>query len=629
MPAEMINASLEAWLTAPLDEIGRRFSAGLAAGLSAAAAEQQAAAALTEFASQPDIWRQLPLLNATPSHAWRAGRLARFRGMVQDMHDPEFYLRAFGVRGAGATRTACGRYRDVVDCGPDEALDPDVQETGDRQTLRCVTVPRRTPWSREEDRPAAPPTETGSGERESSAAKRTHEDEEEDCEMQEETTAEDGEKKVRTTNGSANSTAPATGGENSSEQSAASVAAAAVARDLPIPGSDAMVCLVKVYSDEHELALNDLVEFVGVVTLDPTLAAAPEVEDAMEADEAAAHHPPPSLAPRLHAVTWRRLEHSNPLLPDVLPAPPAEAAEEMSATRRQLLTVLQTALLGDALAAELVLCHLLSSVYIRHDVMALGKLALNVSNLTPAATAAGLPRRLYSLLERLTEKALLVPLSIAHLNSATLVPSKDYKRNVLVTGDLQLSRNTHLVLDETELSQGQLDERGVKNLSALGHLITWQKVEYDFSFHRLAYEADVPVLVLSEGRSLLPSDCRVPLQPAEEAERLPEQHRALEEYLTPSLLQQIRRYLTVCRRLPYAVPEALQAAVQQEFVSWRQESGNQVKAEDLHHLLVLARLLSLSHGKTELTEEVWREARRIEEQRRARVERAGPTPVAA
>ena len=54
-----------------------------------------------------------------------------------------------------------------------------------------------------------------------------------------------------------------------------------------------------------------------------------------------------------------------------------------------------------------------------------------------------------------------------------------------------------------------------------------------------------------------------------------------------------------------------------------------MKAEDLHQLLVLARLLSLSRGLTQLTEEVWREARRVEEQRRERVERAGPNPVAA
>ena len=437
MPAEMITPTTEAWMTAPLDEISRQFSSGLAAGLSAASAEQQAAAALTEFASQPAIWQQLPLLNTTPSHAWRAGQLIRFRGMVQDMHDPEFYLLAFGVRGAGSDtiRTGCGRYRDVIDCGPEETLDSAVQETGDRQTLRCVTIPRRTPWARQEDRAALPPPDGASGERESSAVKRGRE-EDEDCEMEAEeaVSTEDGEKKFRD-NGvptSATSGTPAANTANSSSPSAATAAAAETARDLPLPGSDSMVCLVKVYDDEHALVLNDMVEFVGLLTLDPTLAAAPEAEDAMEAAEAAAHHPPPSLAPRLHAVAWRRLEHSNPLLPDTLPT--AAAAEEASATRRQLLTVLQTALLGDTLAAELLLCHLLSSVYVRHDVMALGKLALNVSNVPPAATAAGLPAKLYALLERLTEKALLVPMSIGHLNAATLVPSKDYKKNVLVTG---------------------------------------------------------------------------------------------------------------------------------------------------------------------------------------------------
>ena len=455
MPAEMIATCSDAWLTAPLDELSRHFSAGLAGGLSAANAEQQAATALTEFASQPSVWQQLPLLNATPSHAWRAGQLVRFRGMLQDMHDPEFYLRAFGVRGAGtaATRTACGRYRDVVDCGPDETLDPAVQETGDRQTLRCVTVPRRTPWARQEDRSAAPPPPGAGGERQFSAAKRSRE-EEEDCQMEAEEAvpAEDREKKFRD-NGVAHSAAPAENAGDSSSSNTAVTAAAEAARGLPLPDADSMVCLVKVYDDQHALVLNDLVEFVGLLTLDPTLAAGPEAEDAMEAAEAAAHHPPPSLVPRLHAVTWRRLEHSNPLLPDTLPAA-AAAAEEVAATRRQLLTVLQTALLGDVLAAELLLCHLLSSVYVRHDVMALGKLALNVSNIAPAATAAGLPAKLYSLLERLTEKALFVPLSISHLNTATLIPSKDYKKNVLVTGDLQLSRNTHLVLDETALSQG-------------------------------------------------------------------------------------------------------------------------------------------------------------------------------
>ena len=31
-----------------------------------------------------------------------------------------------------------------------------------------------------------------------------------------------------------------------------------------------------------------------------------------------------------------------------------------------------------------------------------------------------------------------------------------------------------------------------------GNLITWQKVDYDFKYHSLEYETDIPVLVSSQ-----------------------------------------------------------------------------------------------------------------------------------
>ena len=44
---------------------------------------------------------------------------------------------------------------------------------------------------------------------------------------------------------------------------------------------------------------------------------------------------------------------------------------------------------------------------------------------------------------------------------------------------------------------------GVQNITALGTLITWQKVEYDFDFHRQDFPCNIPALVLSEGKSIL------------------------------------------------------------------------------------------------------------------------------
>lgn len=46
------------------------------------------------------------------------------------------------------------------------------------------------------------------------------------------------------------------------------------------------------------------------------------------------------------------------------------------------------------------------------------------------------------------------------MNQMCLVPKKDYVANRLVSGALQLAKNTLLFLDETQLEQGQLDTTG-------------------------------------------------------------------------------------------------------------------------------------------------------------------------
>lgn len=40
-------------------------------------------------------------------------------------------------------------------------------------------------------------------------------------------------------------------------------------------------------------------------------------------------------------------------------------------------------------------------------------------------------------------------------------------------------------------------------MTALGNVISWQKLDYDFAFHKQAFPTDVVTLVLSEGKSIL------------------------------------------------------------------------------------------------------------------------------
>lgn len=146
-------------------------------------------------------------------------------------------------------------------------------------------------------------------------------------------------------------------------------------------------------------------------------------------------------------------------------------------------------------------------------------------------------------------------------------------------------------MDETVLTAGQLTQVGVANLTALGNVIQWQRLSYDFQFHTTEFDCDLvrqlccnilsfsvyrlyqPVLVLSEGKSVLkvnsvalelgmlvrvPTlqvECHVPLVPVAADCPVP----------TPSLLlwAALRKYVTLCRGLDYSLTDEMKEVSKQ------------------------------------------------------------------
>lgn len=193
----------------------------------------------------------------------------------------------------------------------------------------------------------------------------------------------------------------------------------------------------------------------------------------------------------------------------------------------------------------------------------------------------------------------------------------------------------------------------MRNITALGNLITWQKVDYDFSYHQMEFPCNINVLIASEGRSLLPvrthardavpdgrevvlltlsgstaptvvnlsvsvtpqSDCHVPLQPQLPPPNMEEYMGALQAALPLSLLNKFRIYLTALRHQEYSISEALTKVrevpptwgggggsacaltplrwypqmVEEDFVEMRKEDPQSISADDLHRTLVVAR----------------------------------------
>lgn len=571
--------------------------------------ERKVAGYFSTQLEQPGALDRLPSLNQVANHELCDGQLVTFRCMVQDMFDPEFYLGRYRVRcpGGGGVVERTGRYRDVVSCGPREELEaPRDGDTRDRLAYYCVSVPGEAAWVADHHASAAAPGVSGTR---ANPLKRGLEEEVMDT-VEEAAVPAEGELAKKS------KSETAANGASGEVKKAAEInkTASKLGLNLPLPNPAGKAAIIKLYDlKEGEIKLNDLVEVVGIVSLDPSMAAGEDVEEM--GFNSSPSLPPPSLVPRLHVLTHRVLPHTNPL-----PLAAATATE----TRAELLAILTEALLGDRLAAEYLLCHLVSSVYLRRDVLVLGKFTLNLHNMTPHDN---LPRRLATILSLLTTASHFLPLSRATLDAASFLPKKDFEANRLVSGALQLGRGTHLMLDETAMTDGQLTAQGLANLTALGNLITWQKAEYDFKYQKMEYDTDIPCLVMSEGRSMLPSDVQLMLKPDCEASPgvIGTKYSGIGSYLTSSLLARLRAFVTACREAEFTLSEERMQGVQEDFVRMRQAEGG-ITVEDFHVLLVLARLVAKSQGRATLLAEDWERAKAMEAERRARA--AGLAPRA-
>lgn len=393
--------------------------------------------------------------------------------------------------------------------------------------------------------------------------------------------------------------------------------------NLPLQEEQGSPCIVHIYDSYENLKLNDMVEVIGVVSIQPNFASFPEnkEEDAMvmsadnfmTEEEQAAHYPPTSLVPRIHCVLFQHLKHSNPSIPLHIDEKKAESMlAEVVKTRDEIVAVLKSVLLGDELAAEYLLLHLVSSVYTRCGMMAVGKFALNFCD-CPSGTHSELVKNVAEVLKACLPKCAYLPMNLDNLNSLSFIPKKDYTANRLTAGVLQLSDSTQLILDETAMESGKLNPAGVQNVTALGSLITWQKLEYDFKFYKTDFLANIQVLVLSEGKSMLPCDCLLKLQGSSSVSN------AVVSGLSSDVLEKFRMYLGLVRCCAYSVSEDMQKTLQDDFVQARQENPSSMTADDFHMHLLVARLMAMSYGCGSLTPELWGKVKHMENLRKTRL----------
>eukprot|EP00183_Erythrolobus_madagascarensis_P007178 CAMPEP_0185847344 /NCGR_PEP_ID=MMETSP1354-20130828/2649_1 /TAXON_ID=708628 /ORGANISM="Erythrolobus madagascarensis, Strain CCMP3276" /LENGTH=218 /DNA_ID=CAMNT_0028547623 /DNA_START=12 /DNA_END=669 /DNA_ORIENTATION=- len=197
----------------------------------------------------------------------------------------------------------------------------------------------------------------------------------------------------------------------------------------------------------------------------------------------------------------------------------------------------------------------------------------------------------------------------------SLTPVRDQSGSGrLRSSRLQVPDGTLIVLDETKLASGQLNQRGVRNVQVLEQLCNEQVLGYDFVYYSMDQPVDLPVLIVSQGaKSIVRSDFCLHVRPSVSVDTSTPHD--------PALLDKLRLALALLRDQSspeFHIPPEINAEVERHFVERRKEEvsngagGKDNAVDDLHRLLTVCRIQSRGSYNSNVTEVEWRRAVEME-----------------
>lgn len=383
--------------------------------------------------------------------------------------------------------------------------------------------------------------------------------------------------------------------------------------NFPITGMKGSPCIIKIYGDYEScmFKVNDIYNFIGVYYLkksdniDYNNINDDQIEEISSID-----------TPIIHCLYMEKLGEGHPMVPlnkEVFNSEFISFKQSIPHIRNKLTKLLEFCL-GDSLAAEYAIFNMISRVHSRlSDHTPLGTLPLNISNINDPNYILNVK----TLISNLVPKLHFIELNLNNMNKNNYVPYKNYTQGRLISGELQLSAGTQLIIDETTLEQCEFTGNAYKNIMGIKSLIDTQLVPYDFEFHTIEFFTDIPVLILSNGRSIFNNSCQIPLISHYSLTF----HEALQkvEGTSTNILHDFRKYLGYIRSLEFKEGnESITDYLSNEFIMLRQDNPN-LTSELFGHWLNLSKLVALSFGEVELGNDIWERTKNLEKERLSRL----------
>ncbi|XP_023218266.1 mini-chromosome maintenance complex-binding protein-like isoform X1 [Centruroides sculpturatus] len=335
------------------------------------------------FLDREDSNKFIPSLNDVSLKHLKPNTLVRFRCMIQDMFDPEFYFNTYEVKNisTGQNILRCGLYKDLLSCEQTEEIIVQSPRNinSERLTYHCISVPGENAWVKDgfcHYSKLTSPNDT-------SACK-------EIVEEMDEFEIQVKRKRLDTDR---------TG--NITEELPSSAANGLSDSNIPHLENDEIACIIKLYDTAENFKVTEVIECIGILDTSESKSNFNEMDEDIEMSSQVQSV---SSLPKIHAIRIKPFLHNNPYLPINVNLENRLAMEIFSQARRlrhDLVRCFTHILLGDKLSAEYLLFNLISSVYYQQNITTLGKFCLNLMNIP---TSNGYVKKLFSLLQKLTTK---------------------------------------------------------------------------------------------------------------------------------------------------------------------------------------------------------------------------------
>lgn len=382
---------------------------------------------------------------------------------------------------------------------------------------------------------------------------------------------------------------------------------------FPLKGSQHLGVLLKVYDDDQKFEIDSIkthsaIEVIGILDWIEFNSNDEDIIPKQKQDDI---HTKKDLIPCIHVIFHQpipKLFISDPVRSNTI--------EKCDKIRSRLIKyIAYKAFNNDELAAEYLLCSIISNTTSDAKLSHPNEtLQLNLVYKTTSPS----PESLIALLSRLLTRTVTVPFDIPTLNSNRLFPISN--EDQIVSGSLQLTSTTLVILNSMNMNEGTLNSLGIKNIQCLKSLIDDQTLLYQFPFNQFFLNLSLGFIVLSfQSKSFLEGFWNLPIVIEKENHEIVEEPDEVELQLWREYIQNSIQNLKSIK-----ISDELSSKIQESFVDIRKgakdltEANERLSLQEFSNRLKLLKLVGTQLNTQELNWSNWEYVCKLEKVRKIR-----------